>query len=209
MKFRVLQNAGNLLSNWETVRFSRSVHLCTVSWLNCVLLLGSFLNSCLWHLHQLCGIMREFKHCGLRIADSTVAVWQFSHGEVVFIICWCHQQLWNMWIFIVLKVAFFVYQRFGGHSAFIFRVGVSFSTHKTALYHNLQGLSLIKPFHKNLKSCMFHLFCANGTCYSVCWQPKSAFLAIPMCSMCLKWVTLKLLFKKIQTSETFIQYQYP
>jgi len=41
----------------------------------------------------------------------------------------------------------FVYQHFGGHSAFIFRVGVSFSTHKTALFHNLQGLSLIKPFH--------------------------------------------------------------
>jgi len=140
----------NLLSSWETVSFSRSVHLCIVSRLNCVLLLGSFLNSYLGHLHQLHGIMREFKHCGLRIVDSTAAVWQFTHGEVVFIICCGHQQLWNIWIFIVLKVALFVYQCFGGHSAFIFRVGVSFSTHKTELYYNLQGLSLIKPFHKNL-----------------------------------------------------------
>ena len=78
------------------------------------------------------------------------------------------------------------YRRFGEHSAFVCRVDVTFSTHKTALYHNLQGLSLIKPCHKNLKTCMFHLFSATGTCYSVCWQPRSAFLASPMCSMCLK-----------------------
>ena len=102
-------------------------------------------------------------------------------------------QIMIIWILTPYSLLF-VYQRFGGLSA---------------LYHNLQGLSLIKPFHKNLKTCMFHLLCATGTCYSVCWQPRPAFLAIPMCSMCLKWVTLKLLFKKMQTSERFIQYQCP
>src|SRR5215510_7595673 len=66
------------------------------------------------------------------------------------------------------------YQYFGGHSAFICRVDVSFSTHKTALYHNLQGLSLIKPCHKNLKT----FYVSPVLCY---WNLLFCVLATQVC----------------------------